>query len=55
MLREDGTDAGARVGDGVPLRLLHHCTGGDASARGQVITPDCGKAIDDRLGASLHE
>src|SRR5262249_13680747 len=55
MLLEEEADTVARVGDRVPLRLLHHLAGGNAPERGQVIKPDLGDAIDDRLGASLHQ
>ena len=55
MLLEEEADAVARVGDGVPLRLLHHRARGDAPERGQVIKPDFGDAVGDRFGAGLHE
>ena len=45
MLLEKEADAVARVGDGVPLRLLHHRAGGDAPERSHIIKPDLGDAV----------
>src|SRR5262245_18250403 len=55
MLFEDEADAVARMDDGVPLRLLHHLAGSDTPERGQVIKPELGDAVGNRLRTGLHE